>query len=70
MCVCRYVYKHYLHSAEWFIKADDDTYINVDNLRAYVNLCSWSCSFLPQGVRKPTIAGLARFCLGTYVNLL
>eukprot|EP00039_Didymoeca_costata_P000799 m.47309 g.47309 ORF g.47309 m.47309 type:complete len:559 (+) comp10479_c0_seq2:99-1775(+) len=31
-----YVFKHYLNSADWFVKADDDTYISMDHLKAFL----------------------------------
>ncbi|XP_048478522.1 glycoprotein-N-acetylgalactosamine 3-beta-galactosyltransferase 1-like [Plutella xylostella] len=49
-----YVYKHHYHDADWFLKAEDDTYVIVENLRFM--LSSYNSSeplYFGQRMRQP-----------------
>lgn len=53
MIVChgrRHMYKHHLEEYEWFIKADDDTYMHMERLRKTLSVFDPS---IPMILGKP-----------------
>ena len=75
----RYVYEHYRDQADWFMKADDDTYVVVENLRLMLSMYKpseplwFGCKFkviVPNGYMSGG-AGyvLSREALDRFVNV-
>lgn len=74
----KFVYDKYRHLADWFIKADDDTYLIVDNLRSFLTSHDpsdpiyFGCHFTPY-VEQGYMSGGAGYVLSNealtrYVN--
>ncbi|XP_070209237.1 glycoprotein-N-acetylgalactosamine 3-beta-galactosyltransferase 1-like isoform X2 [Littorina saxatilis] len=50
-----YVYKHYFHKADYFMKADDDTYVIMENLRYFLSFFDTKEPFFTGRHFKPEV---------------
>jgi len=71
----RYVYEHYKTEADWFVKADDDTFMIVENLRYMLQAYNttkpiyFGCKFKPY-VRQGYMSGGAGYVLSSGLGLV
>ncbi|RWS19609.1 glycoprotein-N-acetylgalactosamine 3-beta-galactosyltransferase 1-like protein, partial [Leptotrombidium deliense] len=64
-----YVYNNHYNDADWFMKADDDTYVIIENLRYFLMSQNASepiyfgCKFKHDTIKQGTVSGGAGYVL-------